>query len=131
MTRASAERVGIQDLQADERFDRGAWGSAFGGLKKDGVIDLDKGAIVVVDADRASFFIDRLMPELFEKFSDAGIEIDDFPGDVVQYIEANARKRGGSRAPVRLDERTERVYCLTEEGAARACGGCQSQSYGG
>ena len=85
-------------MQADERFDRGAWGSAFGGLKKDGVVDLDKGAIVIVDAERASFFVDRLMPELFEKFSDAGIEIDDFPGDIVQYIEANARKtRAGAR----------------------------------
>ena len=116
LARAGAERVGIKDLQADERFDRGAWGSAFGGLKKDGIIDLDKGAIVIVDADRVSFFVDRLIPELFAKFSDTGIDIGDFPGDIVQYIEANARKRGGGRGPVRLDERTERVYCLTEEG---------------
>ena len=58
------------------------------------------------------------MPELFEKFSDAGIEIGDFPDDIVQYIEANARKRGGGRAPVRLDERTERVIVLRMKGSA-------------
>ena len=124
LTRASAERVGIQDLQADERFDRGAWGSAFGGLKKDGIIDLDKGAIVIVDADRASFFVDRLMPELFAKFSDTGIEIGDFPSDIAQYIEAHARKRGGGRGPCSSGRAHGADLSPYRRRTARACGGC-------
>lgn len=118
LTRASAGPVALKDLQADQRFDKGAWGSAFGGLKKEGVIALDKGNITIADAARASLFSDRLIPELFAQFSDATthIELDNFPPDIAQYIHANARKRGGGKAPVRLDERTERVYRLTEEG---------------
>ncbi len=118
LTRAGAGRVTLKDLQADPRFDKGAWGSAFGGLKRDGIIDLDKGMIVIADTTRASFFIDRLVPEFFAQFSDAKthIELGDFAQDIAQYIQSNARKRGGGKAPVRLDERTERTYRLTKEG---------------
>ncbi len=118
LTRAGDESVTLKDLQADERFDKGSWGSAFGGLKKEGVIDLNKGAITIANTDRASFFTDRLISELFGKFTeaDAQIAIDDFPEDIGEYIQANARKRGGGNAPIRVDERTAREYQLTEEG---------------
>ena len=68
LTRAGDESVTLKDLQADERFDKGSWGSAFGGLKKEGVIDLNKGAITIANTDRASFFTDRLISELFGIF---------------------------------------------------------------
>ena len=118
LTRAGIERVTLKDLQADERFDKGSWGSAFGGLKKEGIIDLDKGTITIADASRSSFFTDRLISELFGKFTEADeqIAVDDFPEDVREYIQANARKRGGGNAPIRIDERTARTYQLTAEG---------------
>ena len=118
ITAAGAGNTTLKDLQADDRFDKGAWGSAFGGLKKDGIIDIDKGSIIISDADRASFFTDKLMPELFGKFtkSDTQIAIDDFAEDIAEYIQANARKRGGGNAPIRIDERTSRAYQLTDEG---------------
>jgi phenylalanyl-tRNA synthetase alpha chain len=115
LSRASQERITLKDLQDDDRFDKGSWGSAFGGLKKDGVIDIDKGAIKIVDSDQASFYTDRLIRDLFGKFRDTetNIAIEEFPQDLQEYIQANARKRGGGKAPIRLDEQIERDYHLT------------------
>lgn len=116
LVRATSERIALKDLQEDARFEKGDWGSAFGGLKKDGVIDLDKGIIVISDAEKAAFYTDRLIAELFGKFAqapDAAIALSAFPQDIQDYIQANARKRGKGSAPVRVDERTERSYRLT------------------
>ena len=118
LTRASSESVTLKDLQSDDRFDKGSWGSAFGGLKKDGIIDIDKGAIKIIDVDQATFYTDQLIPNLFGKFQDAEstIPLEDFDANIQEYIQANARKRGGGKAAIRLDERTERTYRLTSEG---------------
>jgi phenylalanyl-tRNA synthetase alpha chain len=118
LSRASAERITLKDLQDDDRFDKGSWGSAFGGLKKEGIIDIDKGAIKVVNVDQAAFYTDRLIPDLFGKFQDteSSIALEEFAPEMQEYIQANARKRGGGNAPIRLDERTERVYHLTDTG---------------
>jgi phenylalanyl-tRNA synthetase alpha chain len=118
LTRASSESTTLKDLQNDDRFDKGSWGSAFGGLKKDGIIDIDKGAIKIADADQAAFYTDRLISELFGKLqdTDSGIALEEFAPDMQEYILANARKRGGGKASIRLDERTTRVYTLTELG---------------
>jgi len=118
LSRASAERITLKDLQDDDRFDKGSWGSAFGGLKKEGIIDIDKGAIKIVNVDQAAFYTDRLIPDLFGKFQDteSSIALEEFAPEMLEYIQANARKRGGGNAPIRLDERTERVYHLTDTG---------------
>lgn len=118
LTRAASESITLKDLQEDDRFDKGAWGSAFGGLKKDGIIDIDKGAIKIVNAELANFYTGQLIPELYGKFQNAesSIAITDFPEAIQTYIQANARKKGGGKAPIRLDERTERVYKLTDQG---------------
>ncbi|MDA0709276.1 MAG: phenylalanine--tRNA ligase subunit alpha [bacterium] len=118
LTRAAVEKIALKDLQADDRFDKGSWGSAFGGLKKDGVIDLKDGAIVVSDPEKASFYSDRIFSDLFARFKDgeSHVAMDGFTAEMQAYIQVHARKRGGGSAPIRLDERTERVYRLTESG---------------
>ena len=120
LTRAASESVTLKDLQEDERFEKSDWGSAFGGLKKDGIIDIVKGAITIADADLAAFYTDQLINNLFGKFTgtpeDTSFTLADFPPPIQDYIQANARKRGKGSAPVRVDERTIRTYCLTETG---------------
>ncbi len=107
----------LKDLQEDTSFDKGTWGSAFGGLKKDGIIDLDRGAITISDPANASFYLDRLMPELFTKIqAGTSISLSEFPDDIRTYIQANARKRGKGSAPIRLDEQVERTYRLSPVG---------------
>ena len=45
----------LKDLQSDTRFDRGDWGSAFGGLKGEGVIDQKGPAIEIADLGAERF----------------------------------------------------------------------------
>ncbi len=108
----------LKELQADTRFDRGEWGSAFGGLKGEGVIQQEGETIRIADEDRAAFYKNRLIPELFGRFREPGesVALTDFSEDVRAYIQDNARKRGKGKAPVRLDERLERTYRLTPAG---------------
>ena len=108
----------LKELQTDARFDRGEWGSAFGGLKKDGVIQVDGEDIRIADAEKAIFYTDRLVSETFVRLgkAESGVDLGEFPQDIQEYIRVNARKRGGGKAPFRLDERTVRTYRLTPAG---------------
>ena len=110
----------LKALQGDTRFDRGSWGSAFGRLRQEGAIRTEGEAIRIADGDRAAFYRDRLIPELFGRFrgagEDAALDLVDFPDDIQAYIQAHARKRGKGAAPVRLDGQVERSYRLTEAG---------------
>ena len=119
LSRASqAPHPTLKELQEDTRFDRGEWGSAFGGLRKEGVIRLDREAIQIADEARAAFYTDRLLPELFGRFKEAGgpIDLDALPEEIRAYVQAHARKRGKGNTPVRMDERVERTYRLTPGG---------------
>ncbi|MCZ6632783.1 MAG: phenylalanine--tRNA ligase subunit alpha [bacterium] len=116
ITAAKEKASTLNDLQEDTRFDKGTWGSAFGGLKKDGVIDIDKGTIVIADTEKAAFYTDRLFSDLFNKLQSGSLSLAEFSEDIQDYIQANARKRGKGNAPFRLDERVERVYKLTDTG---------------
>ena len=111
----------LRDLQADTRFDKGEWGSAFGGLKAEGTIRQEGAAIRIADPERAAFYTERLMSELFRRLQGAGEEavlsLTDFPEDVQSYIRDRTSKRGKGRAAIRVDERLERTYRLTAAGA--------------
>jgi phenylalanyl-tRNA synthetase alpha chain len=110
----------LKDLQSDDRFDPGEWGSAFGGLKQEGVIDIVDGVIAVADEARAAFYRERLVPGLLGRLQDAGpgasVLLSDLPEEAQAYVQEKTRKRGKGRAPVRLDERAVRAYGLTEDG---------------
>ena len=113
----------LKELQADTQFDRGEWGSAFGGLKGEGVIQLEGETIRIADADKAAFYKDRLIPELFGRFPDPGqtVLLADLPQDIQAYVQDRTRKRGKGRGPVRLDEHLERAYRLTPSGVRTLC----------
>jgi phenylalanyl-tRNA synthetase alpha chain len=118
LTRAEADEVTLADLQKDETFDRGEWGSAFGGLRKDGVVDVDGSTIRVVDASKAAFLREMLPTALFGRFEEEGEEVSlsAFDDSVRAYIDEAARGRGKGRSPVKLSERSIRTYGLTDSG---------------
>jgi len=111
--------VTLKDLQGDERFDRGDWGSAFGGLKKQGVIDSDGPNIVIKDADRAQFYTTTIFDDLIGRFGeapDAELPIEGFDEAMQVYAREAATGPGKSKSPVRLVEQTIREYRLTSDG---------------
>ena len=93
----------LKHLQADTRFDRGEWGSAFGGLKAEGTITQDGASIRIADPDRAAFYTERLVPGLFGRFKEAGdgaaLNLDDFTEEMQSYIRERTSKRGKARPP--------------------------------
>ena len=119
LRRAEAGPITLADLQGDDRFDRGDWGSAFGSLKKEGVIDSDGAHIVMKDADLATFHTDTVISDLLDKFKDnpdATVSIEAFPESVRAHIEESAKGRGKGKSSVRLSEQTVRTYILTHAG---------------
>ena len=109
----------LKELQSDDRFEKGEWGSAFGGLRQEGVVATEGDTIAITDPVRAAFYTDRLMPDLYGRFEDRdrAAPLSEFSEEVQDYVQNKTRKRGKGRAPVRLDERTERAYRLTASGS--------------
>ena len=109
----------LKELQQDDRFDKGEWGSAFGGLRQEGVVATDGETIVIADPGRAAFYTDRLIPELYDRFDDGDgtVLLTELAEKVQDYVQNKTRKRGKGRAPVRLDEQAERTYRLTALGS--------------
>ena len=116
----------LRELQDDTRFDKGEWGSAFGGLKAEGTIRQEGAAIRIANADRAAFYAERLVPGLFGRFLEAGdgavLNLGDFEEEIQSYMRERSSKRGKGRAAVRVDERLERTYRLAPSGV-RTLGG--------
>ncbi len=111
----------LKDIQADTRFDRGDWGSAFGGLKAEGTIRQEGAAIGIADPERAAFYTQRLLPGLFHRFGDdadkAVLNLSDLTEEIQTYIRQKTSKRGKGKGAIRVDERLERTYRLTPSGA--------------
>ncbi len=125
LTRAGEGPVTLKDLQGDERFNRGDWGSAFGGLKKEGVIDTDGPNIVIKNADRASFYTQALFDDLIGRFSENAegvIAIEDFTETVQAHAREAATGPGKSKSPVRLVEQVVREYRITTDGSSALSG---------
>ena len=121
LTRAGEGPVTLKDLQSDEQFNRGDWGSAFGRLKKEGVIDSDGPNIVIKDADRAQFYTLTLFQDLIGHFSndaDAELSIESFTEVMQKHARESATGPGKSKSPVRLVEQIIREYKLSSDGAA-------------
>jgi phenylalanyl-tRNA synthetase alpha chain len=120
LSRAGEGPVTLKDLQADDRFNKGDWGSAFGSLKKEGVIDSDGPNIVIKDADRASFYTQTLFDDLIGRYkddADADLPIDTFTDVMQAHARESATGPGKSKSPVRLVEQTVRDYKLTQSGS--------------
>ena len=124
----------LRELQDDTRFDKGEWGSAFGGLKAEGTIRQEGAAIRIANADRAAFYAKRLVPGLFGRFLEAGdgavLNLDDFADEIQSYIRVRTSKRGKGRAAVRVDERLERRYRLAPSGVRTLAGILESNLTG-
>lgn len=120
MIRRAGERaVTLNDLQTDERFGRGDWGSAFGGLKKEGVIDIDGANIVVKDSERASFYAETIVKDILGRYKDnpdGSVPLESFSQELGNFLVKSARGPGKSKSPVRLSEQTFRSYALTDAG---------------
>ena len=119
LRRATEGSGSLGDLQGDDRFDRGDWGSAFGSLKKEGIIDSDGPHIVLKDAERAAFHTETIVDSLIGRFREdpeATVSIETFSGELRAHIEESATGRGKGKSPVRLSEQTVREYALTDDG---------------
>ncbi|MBS12558.1 MAG: phenylalanine--tRNA ligase subunit alpha [Gemmatimonadetes bacterium] len=120
LTAAAEGSVTLKDLQGDERFSKGDWGSAFGGLKKEGVIDTDGPNIVIKYAGRAHFYSKTLFDDLIGPFGDdpdGTLAIETFSEELQVHAREAATGPGKSKSPVRLVEQVVRFYRLTGDGA--------------
>ncbi len=119
LRRAGEGPVTLADLQSDDRFDRGDWGSAFGTLKRDGIIDSYGPNIVIKNDEQATFYTRTIVTDLIGRFKedpDGTISIEAFPQELRGHIEESSKGRGKGKSPVRLSEQTVRGYSLTESG---------------
>ena len=119
LRRAGEGPVTLGDLQGDDRFDRGDWGSAFGSLKKEGIIDSDGPNIVIKDAERATFYTETVLVDLIGRFKedpDGTVSVEAFTQSIRAHVEESAKGRGKGKSPVRLSEQTVRAYTLTKTG---------------
>lgn len=121
LTRAGKGPVTLKNLQGDDRFGKGDWGSAFGGLLKEGVIDTDGPNIVIKDAEQSAFYTKALFDDLIGRFSDdpeGALTIKSFSEAMQAHAREAATGPGKSKSPVRLVEQVVRDYSLTPDGVS-------------
>lgn len=108
----------LKELQKDTRFKQSEWGSAFGGLQKEGVVRLLGEAIQISDKINAAFYTNLLFPKLFQHLENTGdsANFDSLPKKIQSYVKLHTRKRGKGNTPFRIDEKVERTYQLTSDG---------------
>lgn len=110
---AVAERLAIENRDV---------GSAFGGMAKEGLVELDAEKRAVLKAKGGSERI-RLMRSLLDRAADKGAlveeELDDAERAVVAEI---SKKRGSSSSPFRTAEREKVFYRVTDGGLEAARG---------
>ena len=125
LTKADEGDITLKDLQSDDRFNKGDWGSAFGGLKKEGVIDTDGPNIVIKDEGRAAFYTKTLFDDLIGKFkddADGELAMATFPEGMQTHAREAATGPGKSKSPVRLVEQAVRSYTLSADGGSARAG---------
>ncbi len=105
----------LPEIQKNEVFDRGRWGSAMGALLKSGVIG--KGAEGLSVKDPCGGVFGRIWKEVYIPLSQSdSIPLNGLNEEVAEAVSARAPKRGKSRAEFILNETTENTLAITEKG---------------
>ncbi len=108
----------LQEIQQNDVFDRGRWGSAFGSLMKTGQLKKDAEGIQLTCAPEETVF-QKIWDLVYVPLSgEDELNISLLPEDVVSIIRERSPKRGKSRAEFTINVIVTRVIDITEEGRA-------------
>lgn len=114
----TGKRLTIQDIQAREGLEPSEVSGAVGALKKEEAVRIVPGGFV--EATGAPSPTAESLRTLLRDLHGTSKKLDSFPEPARRVIEQHAVKRGNAREPFRIDDRVERWYRLTQEGAAVA-----------
>ncbi|MEW6542811.1 MAG: phenylalanine--tRNA ligase subunit alpha [Nitrospirota bacterium] len=114
----TGKRLTIQDIQAREGLEPSEVSGAVGALKKEGAVRIVPGGFI--EATGAPSPTAESLRALLRDLQGTSKKLDSFPEPTRRVIEQHAVKRGNAQEPFRIDDRVERWYRLTQEGAAVA-----------
>lgn len=118
LTRIEAGETTVPGCQEVAEHDRKAVGTAFGFLKKNGYIEVAKGAVSTIDGKRAD--LDEALGSLrrLVEAGEEGVDWEDLPEAFRARYQP--RKRGGSDSVLEVQETVTRRYRLTPAGQEAA-----------
>ena len=107
--------ISLQQVQEDTLFQKGQWGSAMGAAVKEQAL-CGNPAVLKVNDETGGVFR-KVWDQVYEKVRQGEHPLfDDLSGDVAALVSARAPKRGKSGAEFILEEKTETILALTEQG---------------
>lgn len=105
----------LPDIQRNELFDRGRWGSAMGALLKSGAVGRNADGLSVIDPHGGVF--SQIWQQVYLPLSEAGsIPLNRLDDEVAAAVSSRAPKRGKSRAEFILNETTVNTLAITPQG---------------
>jgi phenylalanyl-tRNA synthetase alpha chain len=104
----------VKDLQVMGQFQPSELSRAIGLLKKEGVLQLGAGGILELTGQTSATVKD--MRALLNHIHESPRPLEFFSPDLQALLRQYAVKRGNTQEPFRIDDHTERTYCLTAEG---------------
>ena len=116
LRRVAGGAKSLQEIQEDDTFDRGRWGSAFGALLRAGLLRKTDEGLLPACAEGESIF-DKLWETVYVPLEDGGsLSLDSLPGDMATLIRERSPRRGRSRAEFVINTRVTRAVEITEQG---------------
>jgi phenylalanyl-tRNA synthetase alpha chain len=114
----AGQRLTIQQLQSQEGLDPTVVSSTIGTLKRDGAIRICAGGYV--EPTGAPSPTAEALRGVLNALRGSPRELAAFPEATQRVIERHAVRRGHANEPFRIDDRVERTFVLTPEGALAA-----------
>ncbi len=105
----------LAEIQKNELFEKGQWGSAMGALLKNRILGKSKDGLILKDVTGGIFV--KIWQEIYLPLSNN--EIIDFSSldeNIAKEVTARAPKRGKSKAEFQINEFSSNVIEITEEG---------------
>jgi phenylalanyl-tRNA synthetase alpha chain len=105
----------LPEIQRNELFDRGRWGSAMGALLKSGVLGRGPDGLTVLEEDGGVFT--RMWEQVYLPLSEKRtVHFGELDGAVAGTVTERAPRRGKSRAEFVLNESTANTLVITDRG---------------
>lgn len=111
---SSGQPLTVKDLQAKETYQPSELSRAIGILKKEGVLQMGAGGILELTGKSSHTLRD--LRDLLDQLHDSSRPLESFSPGHQALLRQYAVKRGNTQEPFRIDDHTERAYCLTTEG---------------
>ncbi|OPL17954.1 MAG: hypothetical protein AVO35_07280 [Candidatus Aegiribacteria sp. MLS_C] len=106
----------LQEIQEDDTFDRGRWGSAFGALTRSGTVSRE-GDSIRLTADPSHSVFQDIWETVYVPLSEKGsIDMSDLSGDVEELVRERSPRRGRGRAEFVIVSVADRTIEITGEG---------------